>query len=225
MAVIFVLVDDRRRLTLFGMLVAGGAVLGVGLAAGLGDTRLLAGAEEDSSAASHVAIGQVAIAIALDNPLLGIGHEHFEELAPSYMSVVSVGAGPQAQKEGQEAIGAFRPHNDFLEVWTSWGVIALAAYVAVMLGAFANCVGTARSSDPLIRGLGVGCAAGIVAYAVNSSFHNYLDSSVMLWAFAGFSVVLARLANQVTDRRTALRPGLRRVARSDRPGQPLRGWT
>ena len=73
-------------------------------------------------------------------------------------------------------------------------MLALLAYVALFVGAIVNCVAAVKSDDLLIRGLAVGTLAGVVRYGVDSAFHNYLDSSTVLWAYAGLSVALAHLA-------------------------------
>jgi O-antigen ligase len=86
------------------------------------------------------------------------------------------------------------PHNDFLNVWLSWGILSLVAYVALFAGTLANLLASLRQRDPLLRGVAVGCVGGLVTYAVNSAYHNYLDSSVVLWVYAGLSAALAGLA-------------------------------
>jgi hypothetical protein len=84
----------------------------------------------------------------------------------------------------------------------SWGIFALIAYAGIFLGTVINCLTAMRNPDQLIRGLAMGCIAGLAAYSVNSFLHNYLDSSVSLWLYAGFSVALARITAR--DRATAL---------------------
>lgn len=203
--VIVAAADPHRRLAISGLMVAIALLFITALGVGLIDQRFLEGAEEDKSAASHVAIMQVALAVALDNMVLGIGREHFEQVSQAYASEVDVGGGLRAQQSGQGAVGTLRPHNDFLEVWSSWGSFGLAAYIAVFLGTLQNFLIARRSEDALVRGLAVGGAAGLIAYAVNSTFHNYLDSSVILWCYAGLSAALAWMPAGRTVRLTALR--------------------
>jgi O-antigen ligase len=178
----------RRKLLVGGVV---GAVLAFQLLAGTGliGARYYKTAENDTSAASHESLLNVALAVALDNPLAGVGHEHFEEVSLGYLDEVPV-------SPGEGAIGTERPHNDFLTVWISWGVFALVVYVALFLGALRNYRIAAASDDPLIRGLAIGCVGGLATYAVNSAFHNYLDSSALLWVYAGGSVALARLVEE-----------------------------
>jgi O-antigen ligase len=179
----------QRRLIMVGGVVGAAAMFQLLAGTGLIGSRYYLGAEEDNSAASHDALFQVALAIALDNPITGVGHEHFEEISLDYAGDVGA-AGDNA------SIGVDRPHNDFLTVWISWGIAALVAYIFLFIGAIKNFVAAARSPDPLIAGLGVGGVGWLATYAANSAFHNYLDSSTLLWVFAGLSVVLARSAGR-----------------------------
>ncbi len=177
---------QRRMLVVGGVL---GAVAAFQLLAGTGliGERYYRSAEDDNSAASHEALWQVGFAIAIDNAIIGIGHEHFEEVSLAYSGAVDANA-------GSESLGVERPHNDFLAVWTSWGIVAMVAYLALFVGATKNFLVATRSADPLIRGLAIGGIGWLATYAANSAFHNYLDSSTLLWIFAGLSLVLARLA-------------------------------
>lgn len=179
-----------RQMAVFACLI-GGALLFpyIGEMGLLGsDNRYFADTSQDGSAASHTALWEVGLAIALDNPIFGVGHQHFEDVSPDYLHEVSVDPGAES---GEGAIGRDRPHNDFLAVWMGWGIFALIAYVGVFAGSIANCVRAAREGDLLIRGLAVGCAGALITYAVNSLFHNYMDSTTLLWMYAGLSVALA----------------------------------
>jgi O-antigen ligase len=177
----------RRQKLIIGGIV--GAYLAFQLLAGTGliGARYYETAATDTSAASHQSLLDVALKIAFDHPLVGIGHEHFEEVSLQYLDEVPT-------SNGEEAIGNERPHNDFLTVWISWGIGALIVYVALFLGTVRNYWIATRSPDLLIRGLAIGCIGGLATYATNSAFHNYLDSSALLWVYAGGSVALARMA-------------------------------
>ncbi len=67
--------------------------------------------------------------------------------------------------------------------------------MALFIGILRNLAVAAGSSDPLIRGLAVGGAGALATYAVNSAYHNYMDSNILLWIFAGLSAALARLSS------------------------------
>ena len=109
----------RQKLILGGIV---GAYLAFQLLAGTGliGARYYETAATDTSAASHQSLLDVALKVAFDHPLIGIGHEHFEEVSLQYVDEVPA-------SNGDEAIGNERPHNDFLTVWISWGIGALIA--------------------------------------------------------------------------------------------------
>jgi O-antigen ligase len=178
-----------RRLLLLGALVGLVVVYLAALHWGLVGARYSKNANNDRSAASHEALWSVGLAVAMDHPALGIGHEHFEEVSTEYRDVAEDATG----ERGAIAIGKERPHNDFLSVVISWGSATLACYLLVIVGALRNFAIAARNEDGLVRGLAVGCAGGLATYAADSAFHNYLDSSSALWLYAGLSVALARL--------------------------------
>jgi len=158
---------------------------------GLLGHRYFKDANEDQSAATHEALWEVSLAIALDHPVDGIGHEHFEAVSLDYIDAVD---DDSREISGASSIGGHRPHNDFLSVWVSWGIFALIAYLGIFLGTLRNLLIASRHHDLLIRGLAVGGVGGLVIYAVNSAYHNYMDSSVALWLYAGLSVALVRVA-------------------------------
>ncbi len=200
----------RRRVVVLGMVIGMVVLFQMLEGTGLIGSRYYKDASEDRSASSHEALWDVGLAVALDNAIIGIGHEHFEEVSVEYLDAV----GEEVDAMGGAAsIGQERPHNDWLSVWTSWGIVALLAYAAVFIGALRNLAVAARNSDMLVRGIAVGCAGGLGTYALNSAYHNYMDSSTFLWLYAGISVALARLPVQgeaVAQLRNRVYPSLRR---------------
>lgn len=192
--------SGQRRTFMVGSVLGAAALFQLLSGTGIIGERYYRNAEDDSSAATHEALWQVGLAIAIDNMLTGVGHEHFEEISLGYADDVdsAVAAG---------SLGVERPHNDFLTVWISWGIVALVAYILIFVGAAKNFVAAARAPDPLVRCLAIGGVGWLATYAANSAFHNYLDSSTLLWVFAGLSVVLARIARE----ETAPRPPARRA--------------
>jgi hypothetical protein len=200
-----------RRSIVIGILV-GTPLLYVTLeGSGLIGGRLYAGVQDDPSAASHLATAQVGLELALDNWITGLGHEGFEEESTTYANTIS---GTEARRVGRGRLGEARAHNDFMNVWFSWGIVALVAYLAVFAGTFVNFMVAARSRDWLIQALAIGCAGGLATYAFSSALHNYLDASNVLWFYAGFSAALVRLTDPATTdrvRRLALLRGLTRV--------------
>ncbi|HEU5422409.1 MAG TPA: O-antigen ligase family protein, partial [Nitrolancea sp.] len=193
----------RRRTTLLAIV-----VLAVLLFEGLQGTgyigaRYYKSANNDRSAASHEALWTADLAIALQDPFVGIGHKNFEQASAQFAN--------QANTDitvGASALGNERPHNDFLSVWLSWGIFALIAYVAIFVGAIRNFLVAIRHQDLLIRGLAVGGIGALIAYGTNSAFHNSMDSSTLLWLLAGLSVSVARIAAEMTVSRLPKTRGL-----------------
>ncbi len=189
----------KRRLLVVGGVVAAVFAFQALEGTGLIGHRYYEDASEDTSAASHEVLWDVSISIAMDNPLIGIGHEHFEEVSQSYVNEVQASeVGPS----GLGVIGKQRPHNDFLSVWLSWGILALIVYLALFIGTLRNLATASRNPDILVRGLAIGCVGGVIVYAVNSTFHNSMDSSIFLWLYAGVSVALARMTVIARRQRT-----------------------
>lgn len=191
------LVQGKRRLIVIGSVVVGFLMFQMLEGTGFIGDRYYEDASEDTSAASHEALWDVSFAVAMDNPITGIGHEDFERVSQEYLDEVQTS---QTGPSGTGVIGKQRPHNDFLSVWLSWGILALIVYVGIFLGTLRNLAKAARHPDPFIRGLAIGCAGGVIAYAVNSAYHNSMDSSVFLWMYAGLSVALARMTPDVPRR-------------------------
>lgn len=180
--------DRRRTLLIAFVIVAVVAYEGLHGTGFIG-SRYYANSSNSSSTAAHVALWQADLAIAFNSPFIGIGRQNFEAVAASY-----AGAAGTAVSAGNGALGKERPHNDFLSVWLSWGILALIAYLAIFFGTLKNLLVATRSEDLLVRGIAIGSFGAVVAYGVNSAFHNSMDSSLLLWLYAGFSVSLARLA-------------------------------
>jgi O-antigen ligase len=149
--------------------------------------------DDDDSAATRPVLWAASARIALDNPVLGVGHNKFLELSPEYASSIS-----RSVRENQDAVGALgntQPHNDFLNVWLSFGTMAFAVFVAlfVLIGrAFLE--GIRRAPDPVLKGIGAGGLGALVAFAANSAFHNFFDSTLTLWLLGGFAIALVKVA-------------------------------
>jgi hypothetical protein len=149
-------------------------------------------AATDDSAAARPVLWELSINMAEDHPWLGVGYNQFMRLSPEYSSAI-----PHDILERQNAadvIGKYEPHNDFLNVWVSWGFLALLLYVALITTVGLNFIHVYRNAaDPVIRGLGMGGLAALIAYVTNSMFHNFFEGSLAFWIIAGFSLVLPRV--------------------------------
>ncbi len=153
---------------------------------------------EDQSGASRLVLWQAGIKIAMDHPVLGMGHRDFETTSVEYQAAIN----PyylQLQQAG-EALGAQKVHNDFLNVWLSFGSPALLLLLFLFGTVFWNFIEAfRRARSPFVKGLSLGCAGAVVTYAVNSFIHNVMDSTALFFVLAGLSLALTRLAWKSAD--------------------------
>jgi O-antigen ligase len=148
----------------------------------------------DESAAARPVLWSAATQIALDHPLLGIGHNRFTEVSPEYLR--SINAALLTNQAAFEVIGKYEPHNDLLNVWSSFGTGAALAFVLLIWFSARNFMSAAREFlDPTLRAISLGCLGALVAIIVNSMFHNFYDSTLTLWLLAGMSMALTKLAS------------------------------
>jgi len=159
--------------------------------------------QEQSSVARDV-LWQAGVAIALDNPIFGIGADRFMEVSPGYAYRVDPAliAWEQDRYWQYSTLGNDEPHNDFLMMWLTHGTPALIVYVIIYFIIIYNLMYAFRNSkNRFVKGVAVGLAAGIITYIANSFYHNLLDTLPLLWIIAGFSLVTAKLTHQEKTRK------------------------
>ncbi|MEO8456478.1 MAG: O-antigen ligase family protein [Chloroflexota bacterium] len=148
--------------------------------------------EDDGSAAARPVLWSLGLDIAYDHPWLGVGHDAFLKLSPEYETQSLLD-----NKNAQDVVGKYAVHNDMINVWLSWGFIALILYVLLAIAIGKNFYDAlTRAVDPLLRGLALGGLAALLGYEVNSQFHNLLDSTLTLWILGGLSLALLKLSPQ-----------------------------
>lgn len=186
----FVLRGRMGRELIVVLLIAG---VGFWYWAGQTGSRYGLGPESDASAAARPVLWNAALAMAVDHPVLGVGFDKFTELSPEYANIVD-----PALLERQDAgsiLGREDPHNDFLNVWASYGTGALVLYLLFLAFTAGNFLSVVRDApDPVLRGIALGCFGALVAFGVNSFFHNLLTSALTLWILAGVSIALVKVA-------------------------------
>lgn len=186
----FLLNGKMSRDLILLLIIGGGAFM---FWTGRQGNRYSLSASEDDSAATRPVLWTAALNIAIDNPILGVGHHAFLDLSPEYAGRIDRGL--LEQQGAGEALGTYTPHNDFLNVWLSFGTFAFVLYLAVMWFSAGNFIYAYKEfPDPLLQGLSLGCLGALIATQTNAFFHNFFDSSVSLWMLAGFSLALATLA-------------------------------
>ncbi len=163
------------------------------------NTRYTRDLSVDGSTAARSILWKTGLAIAKDYPLLGVGYDAFNIVAPNYADIIEVDENVRMLGQDQVATTA-QIHNDFLRVWVSFGALSLFPYILLLLGIAANFLQAyLREKDPWLRGASIGCFGAIIAYMFNSIAHNLLDSGMILWILGGFSLVLLRLSSQPRD--------------------------
>jgi O-antigen ligase len=167
---------------------------------GLFGIQYLAGRDEriqEESAIEKKILWQVGVAIAMDNPIIGIGGGQFKGASVDYASSVDpeLLVWEEEHYWGFSTLGSTAIHNDFLRVWVGYGTFALLAYLWFLIAALMNFFDSYRTSrERFIRGLSVGLAAAVAAYAVNALYHNVMSGMPLLWILAALSLATTKLA-------------------------------
>jgi hypothetical protein len=159
-------------------------------------TRYTLNASNDDSASARPVLWSLGLNIAYDNPWTGVGHDAFLKLSPEYEKTVS--ADLLNREQARDVVGKYAVHNDFINVWLSWGFIALVIYILFAMAIAKNFYDAfSRAGDPLLRGIALGGIAALIGYEVNSQFHNLLDSTLTLWILGGLSLAVLKLTPRI----------------------------
>jgi O-antigen ligase len=166
---------------------------------GVAEGRYLGGRgqlAQEESAYERKILFQAGTAIAMDNPVFGIGRGQFILVSPQYASRVDPDLiARQEEYWGYRTLGSQAVHNDFLSTWVSYGTLALAVYLWFFIVIFSNFFSAYRGSrNRFIKGLSLGLAAGLIVYVTNAFYHNLMSTVHLIWIMAGFSIVTTKLA-------------------------------
>ena len=162
----------------------------------------LRGRSEDVQESSSVArdiLWQAGIAIALDNPVFGIGLGRFRQISPTYAQSVDP---TLIEWENNRyftftTLGSDDPHNDFIDIWVTYGSFSLLVFIVLHVIVIRNFMYSfVNSKNRFVKGISIGFAAALVTYVTNSFYHNLLFTLPLLWILAGFSLVTAKLASK-----------------------------
>lgn len=190
LAIALLLKGRMRKELVLVALIAGVAFF---YSAGVTASRYSQGFTAEESAASRLVLWQSGLSIARDHPLIGIGHERYSEVSLEHLSAVD----PRfAEMQGAgRALGQYEPHNDFINVWLSFGTPALVAFLWLIAAVFRNFTESYRqSSSRFLKGFALGGGAALTAWCVNAATHNVMDSLFTLWIIAGLSIAVAKLS-------------------------------
>ncbi len=156
-------------------------------------------AVQEDSAVSRIILWEAGANIALDHPVLGIGSGNFNTLSTQYQSSVDSSLLAYEKREywSYRTLGSEPPHNDFINIWLSYGTPALIFFIGLFVLIISNfTLAYRRSRSFFIRGLSIGLAAALVAYGVNALYHNMISTMPLFWILGGLSLALAKLALQ-----------------------------
>jgi O-antigen ligase len=160
------------------------------------ENRYTPGVVEEERGEPRWLLWQAGVNIALDNPVFGIGAYQFRDTSMEYSSTID----PTLIEQGRVAVlGRYAPHNDFINVWASFGTLALLAYLCLFINIFRNFMEASRHSHTrFLKAFTIGCLGALAAYVVNAATHNVMGSSMFLWILGGLSIAATKitLSNQ-----------------------------
>ncbi|HXG41160.1 MAG TPA: O-antigen ligase family protein [Dehalococcoidia bacterium] len=164
---------------------------------------------EDDSTLSRPILWQAATWMALEHPYLGVGPGRFVQLAPDYQTAVDPELLRRERQMGTGSVlGIYTPHNDYLNVWVTYGLPALGLYLALLVATGLRLLRAYRlARDALLQGVVLGLLAALMAYAVNSAFHNYFDSAITLWLLVGAAAAVGGLVRREEADAVTAAPG------------------
>jgi O-antigen ligase len=174
----------RRRLTALGavllvvpLALAWTAVFDPGL-----DRRLLAGLDESSSVQPpRTEFWSVALDMARDHPLLGVGPDNFRWLFASYSGTSEDNLGIHA-------------HDQYLEALADTGVLGLIGLVWLLAALMRNALQRARTvgSDWPWRAALLASLSAWLVHALLDDFERFWPTSIVFWLLVGLSLSRAR---------------------------------
>jgi hypothetical protein len=147
---------------------------------------------------------------------MGYGAEFMQRLQPADEvdepnSVKEFIGNVEAGKEGEHTI---LPHNIYLEVAVSYGLLGLVAFLAFAWCAYRDLNLAEQLGDALERNVAVSLKAGLVAFAVSGIWGHILTMKV-LWILAGLAAALRRVVLERREHEAAAGTGSPDVSARD----------
>lgn len=185
----------RSEIVLVGFLLMSGILM----ITPLGNESIVGRAEssQENSSVARLILWQAGINIALDHPLLGIGTDKFYEVSAQYQSSVDTSLIAYEKQEywGYRTLGNQPIHNDYLNFWVSNGTLALLAFIWIFIAIMHNlAIAFQYASNNFLKLLSAGLAASLVAYGVNTFYHNVLGTISLFWILGGLALAVAKLS-------------------------------
>jgi hypothetical protein len=143
----------------------------------IGETTLEVAPGRDSDA-ERLVVSRATLMLWSDHPWLGVGPGGFRTAFPSY-------------KPASVALFYDHAHNDWAQALAERGVLGTAPLVALfVLAILAGAASVRARRDPRLRGIGLGAALGLVAFAL----HGFADFNAQIPANAAAAWALLALA-------------------------------
>jgi O-antigen ligase len=139
--------------------------------------------DDNGSAASRMPLNQLALTMAKDHPLLGVGANNF----PVAMT-------PDIAHSGADFLYAV--HNTYLLVLVETGVGGLAAFLWLLAAILDQARKAWRLQNPLLAFPALGCAAAVAGFMLQINFEPVRGGGAghLLWLIAGLVTLLNRLS-------------------------------
>jgi len=148
---------------------------------------------EDASALSRLHFWGVATAMAVANPVFGVG---FNGYNPSYDEYDFSGGEYGSQRS---------VHSTWFAVLAEQGIVGFALYVTIILLAVYNCIQSRRkmrrkgaTKDDALTRFAVSIESALAVFIVGGTFLPF-QYNEMLWHFIGISMVLRQLTAQAAE--------------------------
>ncbi len=166
--------------------------------------------ELDSSAASRLHFWQVAMAMAADHPLLGVGHFGFQYAYNFYDFSLGL-------------YGKYRAvHSSWFGILAELGFPAFFVMLTLIGTSLWSCESVARRAlrgeiPPEFRNYALAIQSGLAVFCVGGSFLSFQYREIV-WHFFGVSIAMQRIADAIAVKAPAVEPAEVRTALP--PAQP-----
>jgi probable O-glycosylation ligase (exosortase A-associated) len=148
--------------------------------------------ETEGSAQARLKSWKVAVRMATDNPVLGVGLKRFRHNYLRYE--------PNPTPNQLQGRGVFEAHNSYLQVWAEMGTVALSLYLSLMAITFASLWQVRREArrryfSSWIINYATMLEASLATFVVGGVFLNRADFD-FFYHFIAIAIVFAHIARQ-----------------------------
>jgi probable O-glycosylation ligase (exosortase A-associated) len=148
---------------------------------------------EEKSALSRIHFWKVAILMANDNPVLGVGYMAYGSVYNEYdFSHGRYGKNREC-------------HSSYLQILAEQGYVGIFLFMGTLLSAFRNCSRVRRgATNEFVKGA-FALEASLVSFLIGGAFLSFA-SVEMLWHILGLTIALERIATQNGQKATLEEP-------------------